>query len=233
MIIMPANASGWFWHCLARETGHVGHLISPQHQRGPWPWFPYALDCGTFSLWNQIDNSFAEQAWESIHVHKWRQLLFWAQSSEQKPLWAIVPDRPGDWDETRRKWDLYARELLEIPIAIGVAVQDGASVASVLELDPQPNLVCVGGSTHWKWLTAQEWSAAFPRTHLLRCNSPERLYWLEDWGFESCDGTGWNRGDRTQTAGMEEFVRRNPNPYTGPMTPYVSRKIGTEQLYFA
>ena len=44
MIVMPANATGWFWHCLARETGRIGHLYSPGAQRGPWPWFPFALD---------------------------------------------------------------------------------------------------------------------------------------------------------------------------------------------
>lgn len=51
MIVMPANSSGWFWHSLARETGRLGHLYSPGGQRGPWPWFPYALDNGAYACW--------------------------------------------------------------------------------------------------------------------------------------------------------------------------------------
>ena len=35
MLVMPANSTGWFWHCLGRETGRIGHLFSPGAQRGP------------------------------------------------------------------------------------------------------------------------------------------------------------------------------------------------------
>src|SRR4051812_44596219 len=106
MIVMPSNASGGMWHCLARETNRLGHLHSPGSQRGPWPWFPYALDNGAFSCGNPADNSFDADKWRQTEI-RWKQLLFWAQCHKQKPLWAIVPDRPGHAEETFRKWSEF------------------------------------------------------------------------------------------------------------------------------
>lgn len=204
MVVMPGNSSGWFWHCLARETQKVGHLYSPGAQRGPWPWFPYALDNGCFALWNPDDNTFNEfgpGGWQLAGEYAWRTLLMWTECVEQKPLWAIVPDRPGSHHGTVLKWERYAPEILgRIPLAI--AVQDGMKPEDVRQLAIQPEVICVGGSTEWKWATVEMWAKEFPRVHLLRCNAPTKLDWLEELGVESTDGTGWNRGDPKQTAGL-------------------------------
>ena len=48
MIVMPANSTGWFWHCLARETGKIGHLYSPGAQRGLGLGFRLLLITGRF-----------------------------------------------------------------------------------------------------------------------------------------------------------------------------------------
>ena len=213
------------FHCLARETGRIGHLYSPDNHRGPWPWFPYALDNGVFPMWNPADNSFDEERWMTAGEPAWRRMLFWAQSAPQKPRWLIVPDRPGDKAETIRKWRHYAGEAKKLKIAaLAVAVQDGMEMADVLALRPEPEVVCVGGSTEWKWDTAPMWCAKFPRVHVLRCNSPEKLYQLESWGCESTDGTGWNRGDRNQTFGLEAWARTRATPTFFPLTPHVCRK---------
>ena len=86
MLVMPANATGWFWHCLARETGRIGHLYSPGSQRGPWPWFPFALDNGAFACWDMKRNVFDSAKW-GITYEAWRDLLYWAASSVQRPRW--------------------------------------------------------------------------------------------------------------------------------------------------
>lgn len=233
MRVMPANATGWFWHCLARETGKLGHLFSPGQERGPWPWFPFGLDNGCYSLWNPKDNSFDEDKWRGSQVDAWLRLLFWANSLSQKPLWAIVPDRPGDWERTREKWVVYADALSFGGIPKAVAVQDGATPRWVRLLDPAPDVVCVGGSTEWKWSTAEMWIKEFPRVHVLRCNSPEKLLWLESLGCESTDGTGWNRGDRTQTEGLEKWARGLTNQHEFPLWPHTCRKRDKKQLMFA
>lgn len=233
MIVMPAGSGGWFFHCLARETGRLGHLYSPGHHRGPWPWFPYALDNLAFTCWDPADNTFDEEKWQRCE-EEWLRLLFWASVAGhhdgasgfklQPALWAIVPDRPGDWLETVIRYARYAPIVVASGIPLAVAVQDGATPESVRRLLPAPAVICVGGTTDWKWATVEMWAREFPRVHLLRCNSPTKLYDLERMGVESTDGTGWNRGDRTQTAGLEAWAR-GPlgRSIFGPLHPFVCR----------
>ena len=227
MIVMPANSTGWFWHCLARETGKIGHLFSPDAQRGPWPWFPYALDNGAFAAWNAKQNTWDETRWS---VDAWRRMLFWAQSKNQKPLWAIVPDVPGNAEATFERWHKFKDE---VPFDKALAVQDGMTVEQVKVVNP--DVVCVGGSTDWKWATVEQWAKNFKRVHMLRCNAPAKLNYLKELGVESCDGTGWNRGDKTQTKGLEDFVRNNsPEPTNQPLHPFVCKEERNKrQLTFA
>lgn len=221
MIVMPANSGGWPWHALARETGRLGHLYSPGAQRTPKPWFPYALDNGAFACWNPDDNSFDAEKWESVE-RQWHQLIVWAQCQTQKPLWAIVPDVPGNAEATIHCWYQYAPTLTHFPRAL--AVQDEMTPDDVRRLKPAPDVIAVGGSTEWKWATVATWKQDFPRVHLLRCNSPTKLYELEAMGIESCDGTGWNRGDRKQTQGVEEWARSRAAPRVDPLWPHMCRE---------
>lgn len=226
MIVMPANATGWLWHCLARETGRIGHLFSPGAERGPWPWLPYALDNGAFSAWDMAENVWDEAKWD---INGWRRMLFWAQAQQQQPLWAIVPDWIGDGLKTIERWHQFKDE---VPFSKAVAVQNGMTVEQVKEL--QPDVVAVGGTSEWKWATVEMWAKEFPRVHVLRVNSPSKLAYLESLGIESCDGTGWNRGDREQTLGLELWARKNPKPRTDLLTPFTCRqKKDKQQITFA
>lgn len=232
MLVMPACSTGWFWHCLARETGKIGHLYSPGSQRGPWPWFPYALDNGAFSCWNMADNTFSEDKWESVES-EWKRLLLWCQCVRQKPLWAIVPDVPGNAGATIEKWGAYCGFVEQSGIPLAVAVQNGMNPDTVRALRPLPAVIAVGGTTDWKWETAEMWCREFPRVHVLRCNAPEKLAFLESIGCESTDGTGWNRGDRKQTKGLEDWARKKPTRTIEPLHPFVCRSPKTDQLSFA
>jgi len=232
MIVMPACSSGWFWHSLARETGRIGHLYSPRSQRGPWPWFPYACDNGAFSCWNPAENTFDDDKWKAGE-QAWRELLIWCQCAPIKPRWAIVPDVPGNSEETLKRWPIYAKEVLDAKIPLAIAVQNGMIPETIKKLEIQPDVICVGGTTEWKWDTAEMWCKEFPRVHLLRCNSPAKLYLLEEWGAESCDGTGWNRGDRNQTSGLEQWCRERANPVDTPLWPFVCRERDKKQMTFA
>lgn len=232
MIVMPANCTGWIWHSLARETGRLGHLYSPGAQRGPWPWFPYALDNGAFGCWEPQTNTFDYQKWKQ-REDEWRRMLFWAQAAPQKPLWAIVPDIPGNSGETLKRWANYAPEVQSCGFQLALAVQDGMTCNDVRSLTPTPDIICVGGTTEWKWQTVEKW-AAFGRCHLLRCSNPERLDYLESLGVESCDSTGWNRGDRDKRlAGLEEWCRKRANLTTVSLWPFACRGTDTKQMHFA
>lgn len=223
---MPSNSSGWFWHALARETGRLGHLFSPGAQRGPWPWFPYALDNGAFACWEPKSNTFDDAKWAVTEL-AWHRLIAWAQVAAHRPLWAIVPDVPGNAERTLQKWHQFAEGLTRVPRAL--AVQDGMTPADVRALAVQPDVIAVGGSTEWKWATVAQWAAAFPRVHLLRCNSPTKLYELEQMGVESTDGTGWSRGDRKQTAGLEGWARSRAKPVDFPLWPHTCRAPRNKQ----
>jgi len=219
---MPSNASGWFLHSLARETGRIGHLYSPGCHRGPWPWFPFALDNGAFACWDPKDNSFNEDRWRETEP-QWKHLLAWSQKTEFKPMWAVVPDRPGHAVETFRRWAEYSPDVFLAGIPLALAVQDGMTAPMVRHLYPQPEVIAIGGTTDFKWSTVEMWVKEFPRVHVLRCNSPAKLHYLEKLGVESTDGTGWNRGDRTQTKGLEEWAR-GWHHTMHPLWPYVCRE---------
>jgi hypothetical protein len=211
LIVMPANSTGWFWHCLARETGRIGHLYSPGAQRGPFPWFPFALDNGAFSCWDRHANVFDFDKWNLIEP-KWQRMIEWAGLGAQTPRWAIVPDVPGNAEATLERWGKYVQRVHDCEINAAIAVQDGMTVEQVKALRPGPVVICVGGTDEFKWGTLQQWTANFPRVHVLRVNQPDKLNFLESLGVESCDGTGWNRGNRKQTKGVEEWARNKPTP---------------------
>ena len=98
----------------------------------------------------------------------------------------------------------------------------------------KPDVICIGGTTEWKWATVEMWVKAFPRVHVLRVNSPTKLDWLESIGVESCDGTGWNRGDKTQTFGLEQWARQKPKPTSELLTPFVCKQAKDKlQITFA
>lgn len=233
MIVMPANSTGWFWHTNAIRYGVLGHLYSPGAQRGPWKHFPYALDNGAFACWDAANNTWDAEAWDEF---AWKRLLFWSQAAPIPAKWAIVPDVPGNADLTFARWPRYAPIVREAGIPLAIAVQDGMTTADIRRIRPQPEVIAVGGSTEWKWKTVEQWAADFPRVHLLRCNIPTKLQWLTDLGIESCDGTGWNRGNRTQTAGLEQWMRANASDqfHHEPLWPYVARATKDKhQLTFA
>lgn len=228
MIVMPANSTGWFWHCLARETGKIGHLYSPGAQRGPWPWFPFAFDNGAFSCWDRKTNQFDESKWKTIEP-QWEAMIRWAAPSVQRPRWAIVPDVPGNGEATLERFRKYVQRVIDAEILPAIAVQDGMTVEMVKQLRPAPAVIAIGGSDEWKWSTVEMWAGAFRRVHLLRCNSPAKLNYLENLGIESCDGTGWARGSRNQTAGLERWARKRPTPTQSEIWRYTSRKEDPDQ----
>lgn len=203
---MPANNTGWFFHSLARETGKIGHLYSPNAQRQTFPWLPYALDNGAFSCWDMRSNVFDHDKWRSLE-NDWRHLLVWSQTQPHPARWAIVPDVIGDTEATLRQWKEYASIVQSCKIPLAIAVQDGMTKNDVRSLSPTPEVVAIGGTTEWKWNHVEYWTRCFKRVHLLRCNSPDKLQYLQTIGVESCDGTGWARGDTERLIKLEKWAR--------------------------
>ena len=179
---------------VGRFPGALGHLYSPGAQVGPYEFMPYALDNGAYVAYKN-GTTWDEAGWVS--------LLGWAAKADVKPLWALVPDCVADRDETLRRWEKFYPAVKEFNFLPAFAVQDGMSVDDVPK---EAAIVFVGGSTDWKWATLENWGKNFPRVHVGRVNTYGKL--VEAWkcGAESCDGTGWLRGNKKQWAGLVDFL---------------------------
>lgn len=192
---MLANNTGIRTGYMAGKfPGQVGHLFSPEAQRGPYEFCPYALDNGAFGH----DDDWTPEPWVK--------LLDWARLSGQRPSWALVPDRVGDRDATLARWDEFSPMLSEYGWPLAFAVQDGMTKRDV---PPDASVIFVGGSTKWKWDTYRQWCADFPRVHIGRVNTYRRLWDCHDAGAESTDGTGFMRGDQVQERGLMVYFEES------------------------
>lgn len=168
----------------------LGHLYSPGGERGPWPWMPYALDNGAYSAFKNG---------RPFDVPAWLSLLDWAKASGVAPLWTLVPDVVGDCAATLRAWDTYAPIAASYGWPLAFAAQDGMEP---IDVPAAADVVFIGGSTAWKREAIVPWCRAHRRVHVGRINTRRWVEYCEAAGAESCDGTGWTRGDLNQWGGL-------------------------------
>jgi hypothetical protein len=193
---MPANHSSA--HELARCYGRhlVGHLYSPGASRSPRD-LAFALDNGAFPAWMR------GETWDG---DAFLGLCDGIAAGGLTPLWVLVPDVVASRPGTLERWHEWAPRLRKVygwPLAF--AVQDGMTAADV---PPDADVVFVGGSTRWKWQTVTMWCALFKRVHVGRVNTERRLWQCWRLGAETCDGTGWFRGDAKQPRGLRNYLAR-------------------------
>lgn len=198
MIVMPANNSKLHVGYLAGKfPGRLGHLYAPDGFRGPYEFLPYALDNGKFSVWAR------GKEWDEAGFIA---LLERVAACEQKPRWVVVPDVVGDAIGTLREWDRWEPRLRPYGFPLACAVQDGM----VPETVPSgADVVFIGGTTTWKRQTLWRWCRSFPRVHVGRINTERWLWECHKAGAESCDGTGWYRGDDIQLRGLVRYLTRS------------------------
>jgi len=201
VLVMPSNHSNAHKLDSMYPGGFIGQLIGPGGWRNPRG-LPFACDNGRFSCWSKGKG--------------WDEKAFWSllvKAEPLSPLWVVVPDEVGDavrtfdlWQEWSPKLDCFTRAL---------AVQDGMTPASVRK-HTDPAVIFVGGSTEWKRQTMWKWCHEFPRVHVGRINTEKWLWNCARCGAESCDGTGWFRGNKRQLAGLHRFLRRYVTSGTHP-----------------
>lgn len=191
MIVMPTNNTGSECRAIAaRFPGRIQNLISPGGWRQPVGMF--AIDNGRFPCWRKGS--------------KWNESAFLKlidTAMPHMPRWIVVPDVVGNCEATLREWDAWEPRLRQLGVDLAFAVQDGATKEIV---PSNADIVFVGGTTDWKWHTAWMWCHAFPRVHLARVNTEKWLWCSANCGAESCDGTGWFRGDKKQTRGLVRYL---------------------------
>ena len=195
MIVMPSSNTGFECGRLFGAFPHrMAHLFGCEELRNPPA--RYAIDNGIFGA--------------TVGKRDWTPEPFFGMletvAQKVKPMWVVVPDAMGDKDETLRRWDKYADTCRLFEMTLAFAAQDGMTPDDVPD---GAEVVFIGGSTEWKWRHLTEFTAAFPRVHVGRVNT-YRLLWMADRaGAESCDGTGWFRGDQNQIAGLWRYLNES------------------------
>lgn len=197
-MIMPANNTSGLVHYLAgRAPGSVGHLYTPNRTERPKSWLPYCLDNGAFAA--AINNRpFDWGAWDAA--------LDRYVGHPQAPIWIVVPDVVFDGAATLAQWNQLAEGYRKRYVPLAIAVQNGMTPDDVRSLAVQPDVIFIGGTTEWKWETVGTWCAEFPRVHVARVNGRRALDASYLAGAESCDGSGWFRGDLAQIEELCEFI---------------------------
>lgn len=200
MIVMPANNSSMQLGYMAGTwPGRIGWILSPGGWRTPADWMPYALDNGAFPAWTK-GLKFDEQAFYD-HCQK-------IVGMTHKPLWIAVPDVVANREETIKSWEHHYPRVAKFCPHLAFVVQNEMTPDDVPK---NADLVFVGGTTEWKWATLREWTANFPRVHVGRVNSERMLWMAHEAGAESCDGTGWFRGDQEQFKGLLRYLEESTN----------------------
>jgi hypothetical protein len=206
VIVMPSNNSSMHLGWLAgRYPGRIGWLLSPGGWRRPHRWMPYALDNGAFPAWNN-GKPWDEPAFVNMLRDAAGQLA--TKTLAWPPQWVIVPDVVADREATIARWHEWVPRLQPFGWPLAFAVQDGMTQADV---PSDADVIFVGGSTEWKWRTMWEWARDNRRVHVGRVNGWQGLWDCHDAGVESCDGTGWFRGDQEQLAGLERYLDESTN----------------------
>jgi hypothetical protein len=197
MMVMVANqTNAEFGYLSGRHPGCIGHLYSPGGQRGPWHFFPYALDNGAYVYWQKnLD-------WDPA---PWLELLAWATAQEQRPLWALVPDVVMNRDRTLEQWKEWSPVVRARGFRPALAIQDGMTFEDVPDSEC---MLFLGGSTPWKDAVIGPWCARFPgRVHVGRVNRKDRLHRCHDAGAVSVDGTGWWHKTNGQQKELVDYLR--------------------------
>lgn len=192
--MMPSNNSSCRLGYLAGKfEGRIGWLLSPDGWRTPHDFMPYALDNGAYARWDEaafldmIRNCAAQVALREI----------------EPPRWVIAPDVVGNRIATLERWLEWAPRLRAFGWPLAFAVQDGMKQSDVPK---DAEVVFVGGTTTWKWATVRDWCRHNQRVHVGRVNGYSDLWYCDMAGVESCDGTGWFRGDKVQFVGLVQYL---------------------------
>jgi len=198
MIVMPSNNTGFeAGYFAGKYLGRIGHLHNVDKLMQPRPNVPWALDNGVFGAHQKGSTWSEEPLYQYLDAY-----------GQLAPEWVVVPDWVGDRDETLRRWDKHYNALSSFGVPLAFAAQDGMTPADV---PTEASILFVGGTTSWKWRNLRMWTEAFPRVHVGRVNTYRLLWMAHDAGAESCDGTGWFRGDRKQLAGLDQYLQESTN----------------------
>jgi len=198
MIVMPSNNVGFqAGKLFGTFPGRLAHLMTTDNVMEPKDKTPWALDNGCYAA--------------SLHDRTWSERNFYIYLDKyavNNPIWVVVPDKVGDKNATLELWERHASVVAAYGVPLAFAAQDGMTPGDV---PGNADIVFLGGTTSWKWNNLTTFTSAFPRVHVGRVNTYRLLWIAHKGGAESCDGTGWFRGDHRQLDGLWQYLRESEN----------------------
>ena len=208
MDVMFSNHSSLRYGYYLGKGYPVGWLLSPDKRNYSNMLYtdimPYAVDNGKFSVFSS--------------GKVWDEDLFWdflqyVKLAPNQPRWVVVPDEVGNKKETLGLWDKFYPIIKDMGFNTAFAVQDGMTLKDV---PTKYSTIFVGGTTEWKWRTAEMWCKEFQSCHVARVNNVERVIKCNQWGAESIDGTGWFRDgvNNKRFRCIEQYFERDNNAVT-------------------
>lgn len=198
MIVLTGNCSRPKAERLYEGRADLGMLLSPTSWRNPHT--PYACDNDVFGAWHrhltgQTDEN-PRRWWRREGETKWLKMLDKIPTG-RPPMFVLLPDMVGDWEDTIGKAWYYLPELRDRGLSVALALQDGP-IHQVLAAAEMlfPHWYFIGGSKAWKWQNAEEITrrarGCFNRkVHIGRAGGTPQVAEAMRLGVDSCDGSMW------------------------------------------
>ena len=200
---------------LLAEVG-IGACVSPSTKKHFDSYAFYFLDNGAFGYWIK------GKKFNSI---PFLNLVEKSLKAQKKADFLVLPDLIGKGKESLEFSSMWAEKLRGVGIPFALALQDGMEEVEVEEFVRAYNVkvLFVGGTTPWKWRTAEKWVNLAERLgikcHIGRVPSAKRVYQARRAGAHSIDTTQalWKEG---KFMNYIEAVMK-PSFYQQPTLPFV------------
>ena len=195
MIIYLGNHSSLEFGYLQGKYGNMGWLLSPKSlpKTKLRSFIPVAFDNDAYSV----------KEGEQWDEDAWLKMLDKMEKDKVKPAWVLVPDVVGDKGRTLANFFCYRTHISKRDWSVALAVQEGMKPQ---DIPCTVDVIFVGGkSSIWKFESLPMWTQAFPRVHVGRVNSLEKLQLCKELGVESVDGTHWFRFRKPEEY-LQDFI---------------------------
>jgi len=164
----------------------IGACVSPATKKHFDSYLFYFLDNGAFGCWIRG---------EEFDTAPFLSLVEKSLKAQKKADFLVLPDLIGRGKKSLEFSALWAEKLDGIEIPFALALQDGMEEVEVEEFVRAHGVkvLFVGGTTEWKWRTAEKWVKLAERLgikcHVGRVPSAKRVYQARIVGAHSIDTT--------------------------------------------
>lgn len=177
----------------ARYPRNIGTILQPSN-KSRTDNIPYAVDNGMYACWSNK---------KPLNKEAFISLLDYCFAQEVKPLWVVVPDMPTDAEGTLKAWKEWFPVVKSYGFKTAFAAQNGMRLQ---DIPATTDYVFIGGSnSNWRNWAIKEIPPRLP-SHVGRISGKD-IWFCHCAGVESCDSSGWFRGDHKQLEVLLHYLK--------------------------